>query len=62
MTSSFRRWRRSVAALVALWSLAALPGAAQAPELRPLNGVDQLKSWFNANRAHPRVIFLLSPT
>jgi len=39
-----------------------LPGAAQAPELRPLNGVDQLKSWFNANRAHPRVIFLLSPT
>jgi hypothetical protein len=34
----------------------------QAPHLRPLKSVDELKSWFNANRAHPRAIFLLSPT
>jgi hypothetical protein len=50
---------RSTAALVAaLWLLAASP----APQLRPLNGIADLKSWFNANRTYPRAIFLLSPT
>ncbi len=62
MTNAFWRRRCAAAAFVALWLLSALPGAAQAPALRPLKGVDELKSWFNANREHPRVIFLLSPT
>jgi hypothetical protein len=53
---------RGVAVAVALWSLSAWPAAAQAPALRPLNGIQELKSWFNANHDHPRVIFLLSPT
>ena len=34
----------------------------QAPHLQPLAGVDELKSWFNANSAHPRLVLLLSPT
>ena len=33
-----------------------------APPLQPLNGVDELKAWFNSNRAHPRLLLLLSPT
>lgn len=33
-----------------------------APQLQPLKGVDELKAWFNANRAHPRLVLLLSPT
>ena len=50
---------RAIAPLIAaLWLLAAAP----APQLRPLNGIADLKSWFNANRTHPRAIFLLSPT
>jgi hypothetical protein len=49
-------------AAAALWLLLTWPAAAQAPALRPLNGIQELKSWFNANRDHPRVIFLLSPT
>ncbi|HTM24405.1 MAG TPA: hypothetical protein VL225_04375 [Vicinamibacterales bacterium] len=50
---------RAIAPLIAaLWLLAAAP----APQLRPLDGIADLKSWFNANRTHPRVIFLLSPT
>ncbi len=33
-----------------------------APPLQPLKGVDELKTWFNANAAHPRLVLLLSPT
>jgi hypothetical protein len=33
-----------------------------APPLQPLKGVDELKTWFNANDAHPRLVLLLSPT
>ena len=57
-----RSWRLCALAAVALWSLSVSPAATQAPALRPLNGVGELKAWFNANREHPRVIFLLSPT
>lgn len=59
---TFHAWRRCAVASAALSLLSVLSAAAQAPSLRPLNGVDELKAWFNANRAHPRVIFLLSPT
>jgi hypothetical protein len=33
-----------------------------APPLQALKGVDELKTWFNANRAHARLVLLLSPT
>jgi hypothetical protein len=63
MTYLLRHRRRALLAAAALlWLSSAAPDAAQAPSLRPLNGVEELKSWFNANREHPRVIFLLSPT
>jgi len=35
-----------------------LPAAA----LRDLRGVDELKTWFNVNTGHVRLILLLSPT
>ena len=62
MTNPFRRRRFAVGVAAVLWLLSAQPGGAQRAELRPLKGVGELKTWFNANRDHPRVIFLLSPT
>jgi hypothetical protein len=38
------------------------PSILQAPHLKPLAGVNELKSWFNANKEHPRLVLLLSPT
>ena len=38
------------------------PSALQAPRLKPLAGVNELKSWFNTNTVHPRLVLLLSPT
>ena len=55
----------SVALFIAFAILfARAPQAAQAPppSLRHLQGIDDLKSWFNAGKGHPRLIFLLSPT
>jgi hypothetical protein len=36
--------------------------AAQPANLRPLGGIDEMRSWFNANTSQVRAIFLLSPT
>jgi hypothetical protein len=36
--------------------------AIPAPALPHLNGIDELKSWFNANKGHTRLVLLLSPT
>ena len=46
---------------VAVFALAlvALPAASTLPQLR---GMQELKSWFNTYKGHPRLIFLLSPT
>ena len=44
------------------WFIETGPQAAQAPALKRLQGIDELKSWFNAAAGHPRLIFLLSPT
>jgi hypothetical protein len=35
---------------------------AAAPGLPHLRGMKELKTWFNANQGHPRLILLLSPT
>jgi hypothetical protein len=59
---TLQSWRRGAVAAAVLWACFVLPVATQAPALRPLQGVEELKSWFNANLDHPRVIFLLSPT
>ena len=53
---------RSIAAVLAL-ALVALPAAAPAASTLPqLRGMQELKSWFNTYKGHPRLIFLLSPT
>jgi hypothetical protein len=44
------------------WFVETGPQATQAPTLRRLQGIDELKTWFNAGAGHPRLIFLLSPT
>jgi hypothetical protein len=36
--------------------------APPAAALRDLRGVGELKTWFNANTGHVRLILLLSPT
>ena len=62
---SLRPHVRSVVLSIALAIVfASSPRAAQAPAsaLRHLQGIDELKSWFNAGNRHPRLIFLLSPT
>ena len=36
--------------------------APAASNLSQLRGIDELKSWFNGYKGHPRLIFLVSPT
>ena len=66
-----RRRLRSYAGLLsaviasAFIALAARAPAAQplpAAALRDLRGVEELKTWFNVNTGHVRLILLLSPT
>lgn len=52
---------RSIAFVVAL-ALAAGQTLPAASTLSHLGGVQEVKSWFNAAKGHPRLIFLLSPT
>jgi hypothetical protein len=56
--------KRVSLATVALAVLLATSPAAQSSgsALRHLDGIDELRSWFNAGQGHPRLIFLLSPT
>jgi hypothetical protein len=46
----------------ALLLLGPSPWAAQPGTLGHLDGVDEMKRWFNANQGRPRLIVLLSPT
>ena len=58
----YARWVVLVIALAIVCARA--PRAAQAPasSLRHLQGIEELKTWFNAGQGHTRLIFLLSPT
>ena len=40
----------------------AAPSAAPETSLSDLRGVEELKTWFNANKGHVRLVLLLSPT
>ena len=53
---------RSMVMVLALAMLAAPNVAPAAETLSQLRGVDELKTWFNTFRGHPRLILLLSPT
>ena len=53
---------RSIVAVFALAVLAAPVVAPAAPTLSQLRGIEELKSWFNTFKGHPRLIFLVSPT
>lgn len=64
-TRRVRGWARVVpviAALVAICTTASPLAQAPGSRLQHLQGIDELKSWFNAGQGHPRLIFLLSPT
>lgn len=54
---------RAASTIVALAALcvSAVP-AAPAPSLKRLDGINELKAWFNAGVGRPRLILLLSPT
>jgi hypothetical protein len=53
--------RAAIAAIV-LTVLTAGYAAPAPATLRQLQGVQELKSWFNSFKGHPRLILLLSPT
>ena len=53
---------RPIVAVLALVLLAAPHPAPAAPVLLQLRGIEELKSWFNTFKGHPRLIFLVSPT
>ena len=53
---------RSIVFAVGLALLAAEQTLPASSTLSQLGGIQEVKSWFNAAKGHPRLIFLLSPT
>jgi hypothetical protein len=53
---------RSIVAMFALAVVAIPHPASAASTLSHLRGIEEIKSWFNAFKGRPRLIFLLSPT
>ena len=53
---------RSVVVVIALVMLATPRVAPAAPTLGQLRGIEELKSWFNTFKGHPRLLLLVSPT
>jgi hypothetical protein len=62
LRNSIRKCLAAAACAIALAVIAAPPPQLAAASLSQLRGVDELKSWFNAYKGRPRLIFLLSPT
>ncbi len=56
------RFAAVAAGLAATLAMTPAPAQSTAARLRHLTGIDELKTWFNAGKGHPRLIFLLSPT
>jgi hypothetical protein len=52
----------AAAALAVALAMVCAQATSAAPALKKLSGIGELRSWFNANAGHPRLIFLLSPT
>jgi hypothetical protein len=48
--------------LCVLCILCVVRASAAVPALAHLNGIDELKNWFNANKGRTRLVLLLSPT
>jgi hypothetical protein len=57
-----RRVRVCGALLAAAVLLGPAPRAAQPAKLGHLDGIADMKRWFNGNQGRPRLIVLLSPT
>ncbi len=62
MRQRFTTLRTAAVVLAAALLLGSSPRAAQPGALGHLNGIGELKAWFNAARGHLRAIVLLSPT
>jgi hypothetical protein len=56
------RHLQAAGAIIAAMCLLAPTPVAPDQTLKRLQGVAEVKGWFNANAGHPRIIFLLSPT
>jgi hypothetical protein len=56
------RLRRCAMVLAAAVLLTPSPRAAQPSTLPHLGGVDEVKTWFNSNKGHIKILLLLSPT
>jgi hypothetical protein len=57
--------RTSVHAAIVALALTAFAWPWSAPAASPLlrlRGIQEVKSWFNTHKGHPRLILLLSPT
>jgi len=56
------RFLRAALVSVGLAVVALSGSLPAASELSQLRGLDELKSWFNSYKGHPRLLFLVSPT
>jgi len=58
----FLKSARAAVVFAAFAVIALPPVAPAASTLSRLRGIQELRSWFNANKGRPRLVLLLSPT